>query len=80
MFSFIHSTGHDLNINLITHYYSTRGSQSFKLSLHKFNFISTMLSFYDTVLRQWNQLPNNLSIITDLNKFLHAICRIDITT
>ena len=73
MFSFIHSTGHDLNINLITHSYLTRGSQSFILSLHKFNFTSAMLSFYGTVPRQWNQLPNNVSIITDLNKFLHAI-------
>ena len=80
MFSFIHSTGQDLSINLIIHSYSTRGSQSFKLSLHKFNFTSTMLSFYGTVPRQRNQLPNNLSIITDLNKFLHAIRHIDITT
>ena len=80
MFSFIHSTGHDLNINLIPHSYSTRGSQSFKLSLHKFNFTSTMLFSYGTVRRQWNQLPNNVSIITDLDKFLHAIRHIDFTT
>ena len=80
MFSFIHSTGHDLNVNLITHSYSTCGSKSFKLSLHKFNFTSTMLSFYGTVPRQWNQLPSNVSIITDLNKFLHAIRHIDLTT
>ena len=80
MFSFIHSTCHNLNIDLITHSYSTRGSQSFKLSLHKFNFSSTKLSFYGTVPRQWNQLPNNVSIITDLNKFLQAIRHIDLTT
>ena len=79
MFSSIHSTSHDLNINLIIHSYLTRGSQSFKLSLHKFYFISTILSFYGTVPRQRNQLPNVL-IITDLNKFIHAIRHIDLTT